>query len=243
MDRIALGFLIVGVSVFWAITPANADTVLAPPAHKPGPAPAGENFPSSRFGSPPAPIETGVRSGFASRAVEEMEESDEEEGSLASTPSHSSQKGQRRPAGLEFHSPSATTSMIKQERLEKPSNTTPEAGLVSRKGVQEVALIASDLGFFPKVVFVSREVPVRIFVTGASKNALCIMMDSFQVRKQVRSQKIEEITFTPNVPGKYRFYCPVNGMEGTLIVKEFASITGEMGVNDPSTNASGANPH
>ena len=35
-----------------------------------------------------------------------------------------------------------------------------------------------------------------MFVTGSSKNTLCIMMDSFQVRKQVRSQKIEEITFT-----------------------------------------------
>ena len=67
---------------------------------------------------------------------------------------------------------------------------------------------------------VTRDIPVRMFITGASRATLCIMMDSFQVRKQVRSQKIEEITFTPNVPGKYRFYCPVNGMEGTLIVKE-----------------------
>ena len=49
------------------------------------------------------------------------------------------------------------------------------------------------------------------------------MMDSFQVRKQVRAQKIEEITFTPSTPGQYRFYCPVNGMEGTMIVKELAS--------------------
>jgi plastocyanin domain-containing protein len=70
---------------------------------------------------------------------------------------------------------------------------------------------------------VSRDVPVRLFVTGASKNTLCIMMDSFQVRKQIRSQKIEEITFTPATPGKFRFYCPVNGMEGTLIVKEFTT--------------------
>jgi plastocyanin domain-containing protein len=49
------------------------------------------------------------------------------------------------------------------------------------------------------------------------------MMDSFQVRKQIRSQKIEEITFTPSAPGKYRFYCPVNGMEGSLVVKELTT--------------------
>ena len=91
------------------------------------------------------------------------------------------------------------------------------------KGIQEVALIAGDLGFFPKVFFVSRDVPVRLFVTGSSKKTLCIMMDSFQVRRQVASQRIEEITFTPSVPGQYRFYCPMNGMEGTMIVKELAS--------------------
>jgi plastocyanin domain-containing protein len=94
---------------------------------------------------------------------------------------------------------------------------------LARSGVQEIAVIASDLGYFPRTLFVTRDLPVRLFVTGASKNTLCIMMDSFQVRKQVRSQKIEEITFTPSVPGKYRFYCPVNGMEGTMIVKEYST--------------------
>jgi len=98
-----------------------------------------------------------------------------------------------------------------------------EAVTARRQGVQEVALIAGDLGFFPKTVFVTRDIPVRMFVTGASKGSLCLMMDSFQVRKQVRGGKIEEINFTPNQPGQYRFYCPVNGMEGTLVVKELAS--------------------
>src|SRR5262249_52469558 len=117
---------------------------------------------------------------------------------------------------------------MKQETSAPLVSHAPEAvpdpiTAVARRGVQEVALIAGDLGFFPKTVFVTRDIPVRIFVTGASRNTLCIMMDSFQVRKQVRSQKIEEITFTPSTPGKYRFYCPVNGMEGTMIVKEIAA--------------------
>jgi plastocyanin domain-containing protein len=108
---------------------------------------------------------------------------------------------------------------------------TPSAGMeahaIRRKGVQEVAVIAGDAGFFPKTVFVTRDIPVRLYVTGASKNTLCLMMDSFQVRKQIRSQKIEEISFTPGIPGKYRFHCPVNGMEGNLIVRELAAVEGE----------------
>lgn len=95
-----------------------------------------------------------------------------------------------------------------------------------RKGVQEVAIIAGELGFFPKTFFVSRDVPVRLFVTGASKVSSCLMMDSFNVRKQVRSNRIEEITFTPNQPGTYRFYCPVNGSEGTMVVKELTTSEG-----------------
>lgn len=127
-------------------------------------------------------------------------------------------------------SDSAKGKIVTSEGKESRFGKGPNPGLEDlnrmatlRKGVQEVALIAGDLGFFPKTLFVTQDIPVRLFVTGASRTTLCIMMDSFQVRKQVRSQKIEEITFTASVPGRYRYYCPVNGMEGTLIVKEVAS--------------------
>lgn len=99
-------------------------------------------------------------------------------------------------------------------------------GTLRRNGVQEVALIAGDLGFFPRTVFVTRDVPVRMYVTGASKNSLCILMDSFQVRKQVKSQKIEEVSFTPTQPGRFRFYCPINGAEGYMVVREFERTDG-----------------
>ena len=103
---------------------------------------------------------------------------------------------------------------------------TAPVGSTRRNGVQEIALIAGDLGFFPRTVFVTRDIPVRMFVTGASKNSLCILMDSFQVRKQVKSQKIEEVSFTPTQPGKFRFYCPINGAEGFMVVREFERADG-----------------
>lgn len=106
-------------------------------------------------------------------------------------------------------------------RARAANTETPPLGTLRRNGVQEVAVIAGDLGFFPRTVFVTQDIPVRMFVTGASKNALCIMMDSFNVRKQVKSQTIEEVSFTPERPGKFRFYCPVNGAEGFVVVREF----------------------
>lgn len=101
-----------------------------------------------------------------------------------------------------------------------PGKTFSDSIPASLKGVQEFSIIANDLGFWPKTFFVTENIPVRLFVTGASKNTLCIMMDTFDVKKQVQSTRVEEITFTPRNPGRYRFYCPVNGMEGEMIVRE-----------------------
>lgn len=175
--------------------PAFAGTQLAPRNAASSVDQDEERYPESRFGRAPA------------SSVTKADDEGERDG--AESPGQS-----RGPAGRS-EKPSAA------RNTEVP--TTPMDRAKSNSGVQEVALIAGDLGFFPKTVFVTRDVPVRMFVTGASKNTLCIMMDSFSVRKQIKAQRIEEIQFTPNVPGKYRFYCPVNGMEGVMIVKELAS--------------------
>jgi plastocyanin len=219
------------VTVITPTRQAFSDTVFVPAERQnqdPQRGPV-EQFPESRFGAPPVRVTTGTESHFASRAVNEMETSERYRGEEDTVSAEGS--GSRSPASLDFSS----GHLVRRQHSDPPArdlapvvysqNSVAEtpSSAIARRGVQEVALIASDLGFFPRTVFVSRDVPVRLFVTGASKNTLCIMMDSFQVRKQVRSQKIEEITFTPATPGKFRFYCPVNGMEGTLIVKEFSS--------------------
>jgi plastocyanin len=218
-------WMITAFAAAW-ILPASVsgDTIMAPPT---APIEVGprENFAESQFGKDPAKpdigFSTAIREGFIHNAVEDME-------------------ADRRPAGLEFSTTTTTNSTPPVTNLgtePKPSaqqiqaahdlvtkdGATERTQAAIQKGVQEIAVIASDHGYFPKTLFVSRDIPVRIFVTGASKNTLCFMMDSFQVRRQIRAQKIEEITFTPSVPGKYRFHCPVNGMEGTVVVRELTS--------------------
>jgi hypothetical protein len=211
---------------------AHAGTVLVP-AEQLVPESESEGFPESRFGQPPAKVAPGINSTFAAREADHIDEEYQ--------PSPSQTVRNRAPAGLMMTQEmghhgvqQAPSRMQPKNHLQPQSHDAPAAAnplakedgamkMSVGRGVQEVSLIAGDLGYFPKTVFVVRDVPVRMFVTGASKNTLCIMMDSFQVRRQVRTQKIEEITFTPGSPGKYRFYCPVNGMEGTLIVKELAS--------------------
>lgn len=111
---------------------------------------------------------------------------------------------------VEDRAPAALSVVPPPEQM-RPGNT---------RGVQEIAVIANDLGFFPKTLFVNPDVPVRLYVTSSSKQSLCIIMDSFQIRRQVKAMRVEEIAFTPSTPGKFRFYCPVNGMEGSVVVRE-----------------------
>jgi len=208
-----------GAVIFLALTTiAHAGTVLISPDRFADPD-EGE-FPSSQFGVAPPHAMT---SGFAANQVVDMEEGDDGSGVQHFHASRGiASVGDQPNSGID---PSVKNDQ-ESKMIISQSSEMKTATEMSRKGVQEVAIIASDLGYFPKTVFVSRDVPVRMFVTGSSKNTLCIMMDSFQVRKQIRSQKIEEITFTPSAPGKYRFYCPVNGMEGALVVKEFSNTLG-----------------
>lgn len=213
MERIIRKFLACVLSavslLILPLAPAHAGLVLMSSPDRVLSMQGDEGYPESRFGQQPAPLASGVNSTFAARDRDGEDDGDDE------------REASRRPAGIGSGSRLAAQNppIASGGFIETSSPLVPSAA----KGVQEVALIAGDLGFFPKTVFVVRDIPVRLFVTGASKNTLCIMMDSFQLRKQIRSQKIEEITFTPSTPGQYRFYCPVNGMEGTMVVKELSA--------------------
>lgn len=104
--------------------------------------------------------------------------------------------------------------------------------LKKKKAVQEVAVIANEYGFFPSTVFVTEGLQVRLFITGASAKSQCFMLDEFGVRRQVRSQRVEEVVFTPDHPGRYTFNCPMNGAKGQLVVRRL-----DLGERSPASAA------
>lgn len=100
-------------------------------------------------------------------------------------------------------------------------NSALKKAMAQGQSVQEIAVIADDLGFIPKKISVTQGVPVKLFVTAASKKTLCLMIDQFAVRRQIRSHRIEEISFVPEGRDPIRFYCPVNGAkEGFFYIKD-----------------------
>lgn len=91
---------------------------------------------------------------------------------------------------------------------------------VFKHGVQEISLILTDTGYLPAKVFVRRNIPVKLYLTSASARKLCFMMDEFSIRKGVSNQAVEQVNFMPTKPGQYRFYCPVQEIEGQIIVRD-----------------------
>ncbi len=91
---------------------------------------------------------------------------------------------------------------------------------VYKNGVQEIALVATDVGYLPSRLIVRRNIPVRLFITSASAKTLCVVMDEFSLRKGVAPQQVEELRFLPTKAGQYKFYCPVQEIQGSLVVRD-----------------------
>lgn len=91
---------------------------------------------------------------------------------------------------------------------------------VYKNGVQEFALIATDTGYLPSRLIVRRNIPVRLFLTSGSARTLCIVMDDFQLKKGLAPQAVEEVRFLPTKAGQYKFYCPVQEIQGSLVVRD-----------------------
>jgi hypothetical protein len=115
-------------------------------------------------------------------------------------------------------SPAGAVKIVASDTSAHPASVVRKA--VQNRAVQEVAVIANDTGFYPSTVFLTRGISTRIFITGASKKSQCFMADSFGIRRQVRSQKVEEVTFTPDHSGTFSFHCPMTGARGRFVVKE-----------------------
>jgi plastocyanin domain-containing protein len=91
---------------------------------------------------------------------------------------------------------------------------------VFKNGVQEFSLVATDTGFLPSKILVRKNIPVRLFLTSASPQTLCFVMDDFSIKKNMVPQRVDEVRFLPDRAGQYKFYCPIKEIQGTVVVRD-----------------------
>lgn len=129
--------------------------------------------------------------------------------------------------------------LIRQEsegRSLSSDDNQPSAAVVSAartRGVQEVSVIATEYGYFPKRVFVTEGIPVKIFLSTPGKRASCFMVNDLGVKKGINPGALDEITFVASHPGDYRFHCPIGSIEGVLTVRPVASQQASVAVGEP----------
>ncbi len=165
----------------------------------------------SRFGGPESGSveETEVRAAMKARQLTPISES-----SFESSPDRVASVATTSPG----RSPAGAVKIVASDTSAHPATVVRKAA--QNRAVQEVAVIANDTGFYPSTVFLTRGIGARIFITGASKKSQCFMADSFGIRRQVRSQRVEEVTFTPDHSGTFTFHCPMTGARGRFVVKD-----------------------
>ncbi len=88
-----------------------------------------------------------------------------------------------------------------------------------KAALQEESLISNEQGYFPNTIILTQGIPARIYATSASEKGQCILLDAFDVKRQLRRGRIEEISFTPDREGSFEFHCPMNGARGKIVVR------------------------
>jgi len=104
-------------------------------------------------------------------------------------------------------------------------------------GELRVSLIVTPTGYYPKRLFVKKDIPVRIYVTSATSEASCFLLhigsyaevrqqngrslaSAGSLRRTVELGRVEEVSFIPRKSGDYAFGCPIQGFQGTLTVRD-----------------------
>ncbi len=86
--------------------------------------------------------------------------------------------------------------------------------------LQEVTIRVKG-GYDPDVVFVKKEIPVRLNFY-RDENADCseiVVFGEFDIRKPLPAFKTTPIEFTPQKKGEYEFGCAMGMLKGRLIVR------------------------
>ncbi len=105
-------------------------------------------------------------------------------------------------------------------------NSSARMPATRSRGLQEVSLIATDYGYFPRRIFVTQGIPVKFYLSTPGGRASCFMVDELGVKKGINPGQLDEVTFVAEAAGDYRFHCPLGSIEGVITVRA-SSSTGD----------------
>ena len=91
---------------------------------------------------------------------------------------------------------------------------------INDDGMQEANITIKD-GYHPNTIVVKKGIPLRLnFELQEEGCTATVSFEDFDIKKLLTPFEISTVEFTPVSSGSFTFACPMNMIEGTLIVKE-----------------------
>jgi len=99
---------------------------------------------------------------------------------------------------------------------------TPSKGyaFINDDGMQEATITIKN-GYYPNTIVVKKGIPLHLnFDLQEEGCTATVLFKDFDVKKLLTPFDIATVEFTPDISGSFTFACPMNMIEGNLIVKE-----------------------
>ena len=88
------------------------------------------------------------------------------------------------------------------------------------KNLQEYTVVVKD-GYTPGMIEVKRGVPVRLnFKLEEQSCTGTVVFKDLNIKQKLAFGKVTPVEFTPKKSGSFGFACPMNMVNGTLVVKD-----------------------
>jgi hypothetical protein len=91
---------------------------------------------------------------------------------------------------------------------------------INDDGVQQANITIRD-GYHPNTIVVKRGIPLRLnFDLQEEGCTATVTFKDFDIKKLLTPFEIATVEFTPDISGSFTFACPMNMIEGSIVVKD-----------------------
>ena len=91
---------------------------------------------------------------------------------------------------------------------------------INDEGIQEATILIND-GYHPNTLVVKKGISLRLNFDLQEENCTgTVIFEDFGVKKDLEPSRVTAVEFIPDKSGTFTFSCPMQMIEGTLVVKE-----------------------
>ena len=112
------------------------------------------------------------------------------------------------------------TSTHGDHEKQKAAETSKGYSIINDDGIQEATIVIKD-GYQPGTLIVKKNIPLKLNFDVQEEGCTgTVVFKDFDIEQELEPYKLTSVEFTPATSGSFTFACPMNMIEGTLIVKE-----------------------